>query len=249
MKLKSLTQSLIFLLFTTSASYAQYCSPTITAPPVSTWGIGGVQYSNLVKSSTIDTYSDFLSDTALIELGATNTLVISYEGSPQLQKVVWIDWDLNESFDSTEMYIFTSFSNFIDITTPSYATEGATRMRVAIYAFGATNIDACTSSLFEVEDYTINVVNDSNVGLTEEYPAIVPFELFPNPAKSVVNIKWYNSNIESDVVIYNNMGQVVGFLTKAELKNPIDISTFTSGLYFIKAEAIENVLPVKLIIQ
>jgi hypothetical protein len=250
MKLKNITHSLLFSIIATSAAYGQYCSPTIAAAPVATWGILGVQYGTLVKASAVDTYSDFTADVATITLGSTNTLVISISGSPQMGKVAWIDWDASETFDSTEMYIFASFSNSIDITTPATATAGTTRMRIAINQFGATSFDACNSPLYEVEDYTVNISGGgSNVGLTEEDQAIIPFQLYPNPAENTVNILWDETSVESGVIIYNNTGQVVVSVAKEELNQPIDVSALSSGVYFVKADAIDNAVPVKLIVQ
>ncbi|MFK7784613.1 MAG: T9SS type A sorting domain-containing protein [Crocinitomicaceae bacterium] len=250
MKFKNITHSLLFSLLATSAAYSQYCSPNIAAAPLATWGIIGVQYGTLVKASAVDTYSDFTSDVATIALGSTNTLVISISGSPQMGKVVWIDWDQSETFETTEMYIFDDFSNSFDIVTPSTAILGSTRMRLAVNQFGATNIDPCLSPLYEVEDYTVNITGGgSNVGLAEEDHAIIPFKLYPNPTENTVNILWDETSLESGVIIYNNVGQVVITVSKEELNQPIDVSVLSSGVYFVKANAIDNAVPMKLIVK
>lgn len=250
MKLKNITHSLLLSLLATSAAHGQYCNPNIAAAPVSTWGILGVQYGSLVKSSAVDTYSDFTADVANIASGSTNTLAISISGSPQMGKVVWIDWDQNEIFDSTEMYIFASFTNSVDIITPATATAGTTRMRVAINQFGATSFDACTSPLYEVEDYTVNISGGgSNVGLTEEDRVVVPFQLYPNPARDALNIQWNEASVESSLIIYNSTGQVVVSVSKEDMHQPIDLSALNSGVYFVKADGIDNAVPVKLIVQ
>lgn len=249
MKLNYSISSFLFLTFATSSVFGQYCAPNTSPPPLTTWGIVGVDFSDLSKTSTIGTYSDFTSDIATIALGSTNTFEITLAGSPQMNKVVWIDWDANETFDPAEMYILSDLSNFIDITTPSTAIIGTTRMRVATNQFGATTIDACLSPLYEVEDYTVNIVDGSNLGLNEEDQVTTPFQLYPNPAQSVVNTQWDETSIESELIIYNGIGQAVISIAKEDMNQQIDISMLSSGVYFVKPTAIQNAVPVKLVVK
>jgi uncharacterized repeat protein (TIGR01451 family) len=60
------------------------------------------------------------------------------------------------------------------------------------------------------------------------------FSLFPNPVENVLNIS-SKENIEiSSVNIYNTLGQLVLVIPNAQNTKTIDVSSLTSGNYFIK---------------
>jgi hypothetical protein len=60
------------------------------------------------------------------------------------------------------------------------------------------------------------------------------WEVFPNPSEDYINIALNNKSISGSYVIYDNAGRVVytGFLNGNTQQ--INISNFTSGIYFIK---------------
>ncbi|WP_166921417.1 T9SS type A sorting domain-containing protein [Flavobacterium poyangense] len=60
------------------------------------------------------------------------------------------------------------------------------------------------------------------------------FSLWPNPTKNVLNINSLNETNYS-VKIYNILGKLL--YTKENVNAPIDVSSFTSGLYLIKIKA------------
>lgn len=60
------------------------------------------------------------------------------------------------------------------------------------------------------------------------------FSLWPNPTKNILNINSLNETNYS-VEIYNLLGKLI--FTKENVNAPIDVSSFTSGLYLIKIKA------------
>jgi hypothetical protein len=60
------------------------------------------------------------------------------------------------------------------------------------------------------------------------------FSLYPNPAKSVLNISSKESIEVQSISIYNTLGQLVLVVTNAEKVSKIDVSHLTTGNYFIK---------------
>lgn len=70
-----------------------------------------------------------------------------------------------------------------------------------------------------------------NIAKTDNYQEKQPLVLYPNPAHSVLN---FSKNVEkSRFEIYNIEGKIIsqGFV---DLHNSIDVSTFYSGVYFLK---------------
>jgi hypothetical protein len=60
------------------------------------------------------------------------------------------------------------------------------------------------------------------------------FTLYPNPAKSVLNITSKETIEVKSISIYNILGQLVVVIPNAEKVSKIDVSGLTTGNYFIK---------------
>ena len=60
------------------------------------------------------------------------------------------------------------------------------------------------------------------------------FILYPNPAKSVLNISSKEQIEVRSICIYNTLGQLVLVIPNAEKVSKIDVSNLTTGNYFIK---------------
>lgn len=136
-----------------------YCTSKANLP-WSEW-IAGVQLSTLNNASSKEGYGDFTNLTATVQSGTTYTFTLtpgfSWAGDPNnatLQWRVWIDFNKNGVFDSTELVSSGNRNNFTGtIAIPSNAT-GSTRMRVSMKTLGAPT--ACeVFDRGEVEDYTV----------------------------------------------------------------------------------------------
>ena len=136
-----------------------YCTSKANLP-WSEW-IAGVQLSTLNNASSKEGYGNFTNLTATVQSGTTYTFTLtpgfSWAGDPNnatLQWRVWIDFNKNGVFDSTELVSSGNRNNFTGtIAIPSNAT-GSTRMRVSMKTLGAPT--ACeVFDRGEVEDYTV----------------------------------------------------------------------------------------------
>lgn len=58
------------------------------------------------------------------------------------------------------------------------------------------------------------------------------FTLYPNPSKTVLNIKTNKGLIINSIEIYNQLGQIVIAVTNSV--NAVDVSNLATGTYFIK---------------
>ena len=125
----------------------------------------------------------------------------------------------------------------------------------------------------ETTDYTVTVFNALDfdeasvrveVDINCEIETIVPpieelldfnFDIYPNPARNVVNVKLSGTSIDSDVIIYDFTGKLVQ-RTKISNENlspvtttQIDISMLQSGVYFVKLIDKDRDITKKLIVR
>ncbi|WMI65045.1 T9SS type A sorting domain-containing protein [Aestuariibaculum sp. YM273] len=105
---------------------------------------------------------------------------------------------------------------------------------------------------FEAQTGTFNICAIGTETLSLKSPELFSFNLYPNPTKSFVNLK-FNNNISSmvNIDIYNLQGTLVQS-TKKELQNShlqLDVSFLSDGFYFLKVNDGLNSLSKKLIIK
>ena len=76
------------------------------------------------------------------------------------------------------------------------------------------------------------------------------FAMYPNPAKNEVNLKW-NSTADVSVRIYNTLGELMYYGKKIDLSNRfrIDVSSFNSGVYFVKLNSTKGEITKKLLLN
>lgn len=89
---------------------------------------------------------------------------------------------------------------------------------------------------------------DENLSVNEF--ALNTVTLYPNPAKKEVSLSW-DKNEDVSVRVYNSLGKLMYYLKDQSLLNPlkIDISQFSSGLYFVKINNSKGEVTKKLIVQ
>jgi len=76
----------------------------------------------------------------------------------------------------------------------------------------------------------------------------VQINIYPNPASDKIYVEWPSSNNLS-IAIYNIMGQHVFSTKLLKEKNDINISNFSSGLYFVNVTDGNNIVIKKIIIE
>jgi len=93
-------------------------------------------------------------------------------------------------------------------------------------AIGAPNNKKLESGIQSghVRVYDISGVLSTNDFVSES------FDVYPNPASEVLNIRMKNNLSLEKAIIYNNAGQIV----KIAQQNTIDVSTFSPGVYFVE---------------
>ncbi|MDH7913088.1 T9SS type A sorting domain-containing protein [Winogradskyella sp. SYSU M77433] len=76
------------------------------------------------------------------------------------------------------------------------------------------------------------------------------FAMFPNPTSGEVNLKW-DSSEDVSVRIFNSLGKIVFYAKGLNLQNgqEIDVSSFNSGVYFVKLNSSKGEITKKLILK
>ena len=189
-------------------------------------------------------YADYTNNVATVSLGSTNSIVFScgFSGTAYTEYwAIWIDFNQDGVFDDSEKVVSGSSSSAdnlsSDIVVPSTASLGTTRMRVSM-KYNAAQTSCETFSYGEVEDYTVNIVDNSfratfatTTTSTETLgnEASFVFKAYPNPVTDFfqVNIKKESASYK----IINTIGQLV---KKGELLNGnINVSDLDAGIYLL----------------
>ena len=207
-------------------------------------------------------YADYTSQSATVAPGSTNQLVISAEfASTSYTEYwnIWIDYNQDGVFADSESIASGSSSSAnnlsVNVTIPSNATLGSTRMRVSMKYNAAQT--ACESFQYgEVEDYTIIISNTAKG--TESYisdakalgnETITDLSTYPNPATSAVNVK---INTRDTSKASYRLVNIVGQTIKADNLNntSVDVSELTQGLYILEVfDGQKKLEPTKVIIK
>ena len=228
---------------TTLGNTLSYCSSkgnSVSDEWIDYVSIGGI--SNTTGSN--GGYGDFTSQTGSLPYGS-NTISFSagFSGSAYTEYwKVWIDFNQNGTFDSSELMVSGSSSSSGTLsstfTVPTNAISGATRMRVSMKYNAAQT--ACESfSYGEVEDYTVYIggaalkamiapINGEVLGFEEP---IYDFKMYPNPTRGELNVKMGDAR-KGTYRMLNYAGQQVdaGKLSKLEL----NVSDLASGVYILE---------------
>ncbi len=203
-------------------------------------GLGGISNATVANGG----YGDFTTQIGNVSYGS-NTIVLSIgfrSASYTEHWGVWIDFNKNGTFESSEKVVTGSTSNSgnlsYNFTVPSTALSGNTRMRVSMKWNGAPT--ACeTFGYGEVEDYTINISSSARAnGLSQmkidgelgNEGKIFDLKTFPNPAKNVIQFNLADDR-KASYVLTNLQGNVVksGTVTR----NNVTLDGLAPGLYFV----------------
>ena len=196
-------------------------------------------------------YADYTGTSAVVAPGSTNTLIISagFANTAYTEYwKIWIDYDQNGSFDDDEVIVSGSSSSSdnlsVDVTIPTTATLGTTTMRVSM-KYNAEQTACETFDFGEVEDYTVNITNNTTASKTISTTDFIAedisttllgfedafeFKVYPNPSTDFVQVKLQNAR-----VMFFEVRDIVGqLLEKNSTSNGIiDVRNMPSGVYFL----------------
>lgn len=77
-----------------------------------------------------------------------------------------------------------------------------------------------------------NVEPETTLGLNEF--KISEFSIIPNPSSSILNLKFSNGSIDSKLEVFDVLGKKVYTQKLNHISKPINVTSWNSGVYFIK---------------
>ncbi|RKF03739.1 putative secreted protein (Por secretion system target) [Tenacibaculum lutimaris] len=229
---------------TTLANTISYCSTkgnNVNYEWIDNIVIGGISNATSANGG----YGDFTSLTANLPYG-NNTIIVSagFSSSSYTEYwKVWIDFNKNGTFESSEEIVSGSSSSSGNLSytfsVPTSALSGTTRMRVSMKWNAAPS--ACeTFSYGEVEDYTVNIgasakgLGDNNItidGKLENEASIFNASVSPNPTAKTIKIH-LGDNRNASFKISTLTGQTV--LNGKVTHHTIDLSNLKNGVYILE---------------
>lgn len=219
---------------TSAGSSITYCASKGSSQ-ADEW-IDYVALNGMTNTTTADAgYGNFTSKIAPLPYGS-NTITFSagFAGNSYTEYwSVWIDYNKNGTFESTEKVTTGSSSSSGNLTgtftVPTTALAGETRMRVQM-KYGSTSTACETFSYGEVEDYTVNIGAAAIAGITfgteiSDEANNYNMEIYPNPSNGLLNIRTLDNRAVS-YQIYNLIGQP---LKSGKLNQEINVSDLAAG--------------------
>lgn len=232
---------------TTSGSTVTYCSSKGSNSNYE-W-IDLVQLNDLNNVTGNDGgYKDYTAISASLPYGS-NTIYISagFASSSYTEYwKVWIDYNKNGVFESSELMVSGSSSSSgtlsASFTVPATAAAGTTRMRVSM-KYNAAQTACETFSYGEVEDYTVvigqasaSIVNSGSMHQEAKpmgnEPNIFDASLSPNP---VVSGNHLTVSVPDNRTLYYQIFNAVGFeVAQGKVNDLLNVASLKSGTYVIK---------------
>lgn len=244
--------------FTTSANpYAPYCGPLLfsfTTEPITNVNFAGINNTSPAATAGTPGHENFTSIVGNVNQGGSYVMKLqgNTNGTYTNRFAVFIDWNQNGVLnDAGEVYEITQLlvsSTGIDgkevmqtLAVPSDAMLGSTRMRVK-KIFGNSNyLDPCLGASFgQAEDYSISV---GGLGVSDVKRSDV--KVYPNPVVDIVNIE--AADKVKSVQVYDLTGKVVASHTLNAVKNQINLSKLTPGVYVVNIETEKGTQSVKIV--
>ncbi|GAA4277943.1 hypothetical protein GCM10022259_26670 [Aquimarina mytili] len=220
-------------------------------------GIGGISNATGANGG----YRDFTSLVGNLPYG-TNTIVLSVgfvSSSYTEHWGVWIDFNKNGTFESSEKVVTGSTSSSgnlsYNFTVPSSTQAGSTRMRVSMKWNGAPT--SCeTFGYGEVEDYTVNIGStaarakgfiETNIdGKLEQENKVYTANVYPNPAKNYISIGT-TDNREVEYKLIDLKGSVIKFGTTT--RSTIPVGDIKRGMYILEINNNGRIISEKVIFE
>ena len=199
--------------------------------------IGSVQQSS---EDGMDGYQDFTATIAELMIGVSTPVTVQNNvpfNSDEL--IIWADWNIDGDFEDEDEQVYKSGPLGIttyttSITPPAHAKPGLTRLRIRLHdtAFGSNATPCGNANLGEVEDYTIDVKEETvGVKQVEGSRTII---VYPNPMSEELTLEYPDNQTSTPFRITDVLGQThqQGYLTE---KTIILTSKWVPGIYFVHA--------------
>ena len=198
-----------------------YCTYNITNNDPT--GITSVTFGTISNTSIGNpAYSDFTTQSTTVEQGGVYQLnvKVNTDGNWTVNTKVWVDWNQNYVFEVGEEYSLGSALNTtngitslspLNITVPSGATLGETRMRIVSVEASDPVPLACGTQLYgEAEDYKLSIIPPTGLPVEllyfegTKYPT---FNLLKWSTASESNSDYFSIEVSTDGLTWKKIGE------------------------------------------
>ncbi|HYV95672.1 MAG TPA: GEVED domain-containing protein [Chitinophagales bacterium] len=237
----------------TPAQSLAYCNPTL-------YPTNGCNYINSVTTSggitniypAVDSgynnsgVSYFTSPSVSQNAGSSFTLSVQSQGYCVNFSFyyVWIDWDQNEVFDTSELMVNNvncnnDLTNFT-INVPSTAVSGTTRMRIICDGSGVGNMQPCSNysaNYSESEDYNVVIPTATSI---PDVNILHSCSVFPNPTSGNTLINFTLSSATNvSINAVDMFGKCVKKMTSSSVdagkhETTLNTSELSNGIYLLQ---------------
>ncbi len=219
----------------TAGGSSSSCTPSFsnTTDYIASFSLGNINNAN--SGFSTGGYGNFTSQSTNLSQGASiSASLTSSSGSGTHAAAVWIDFNDNGTFESSERVgtqgsIGASATVNISLSIPSNAATGSHRLRVVYqYSVEATNIDPCASASWgEGEDYTVNITASTCTPSLSGYSSYYMTNFTTTGGASNIN-QSYNSAPSSS---YTNLYNSVSLTAVANSTVSFTATTVGTGTY------------------
>ena len=206
-------------------------------------------------------YQDFTNVSFNISQGGTQPLYFS-KGPDVGYHFYWsiyIDFNQDGDFDDTDEQVVQGSSTNSGLLSanadiPANAMLGQTRMRVTM-KYGSTAGFCENFTYGEVEDYTVNVVNnlmnevknEDILSLDNELINSDVLTIFPNPAVDIIHIQIPIFEIATTAFIYDLNGSLIHQFKCNNKQQELNIEHLPQGMYILSVESAKQIFSKKFI--
>jgi len=218
------------------------------------WGrcFCGPGASGWISGGSFTTLADGNCTQAVNGLVPASTFVPACSGiNEQITAIAWASEYSNVSVISNREYTFTSSvaTDYVTITNANATTIYASGTTPLVWQSGSnsgviryylhTNIACGSQNTNRIK----SIKCSASLGIDEN--ELQHLVMFPNPATHMLTIS--NDIVIDSVELYTILGQLVKQQNLQAKTGTIDVSTFSSGTYFVKIKANDKMLTMKLI--
>ncbi|MBO9690162.1 T9SS type A sorting domain-containing protein [Chryseobacterium sp.] len=230
------------VIFTTPMWYCMENSTATITPYLyaSNITLNATDLPSMTSSSTgTKAYADYRSDpTRKVKLvrGSTNNAISVTKAGPATQNPttigIWIDYNGDRAFDSTERILYSSNSTDMNPTAtfnvPLQAGQVDCKVAMRVISNTTPYFSNCGPTA-EIQDYEVEFIDAVSLNVNEREMINREINIYPNPVGDILNISGVSE--ATDYEIYNAAGQKSG---EGKIYNyKIDVHHLSKGVYFI----------------
>lgn len=253
---KTIFLALIIFIADLGIVSAQYCSP-IFAIDCFSWRNQSISIDAINWTVGTCTDYDFTTDTAYLIAG--NSYAMSVTNGDWCGCGVWIDFDNNSAFDSTEnlfhLYTANQTNNYnFNISIPASVPTGIYRMRVIAgwgtdcYTSSSNGYGPCGSYQYgNFDDFTVSI-NALTTGATHLIENPVGVKVYPSPASDFIHVAM-QEDTKAIAGLYDMAGRLVEKEIFTQKNNILNVSGLSPGIYHLSILAGDKSYNVKVLVR